>query len=635
MERLSRKLSLSPDKVLCSSRGIPLRRRSGDPQAMNGGGATTARNVKGGGAETARASAMVAMVTARTSVTVATAPASRVLTQWQFGVSLSPRSPRGMAALLSAAEVEDSAAPPEEQDHEDAESLFEEAPQVSDAALMQSILRQGNHIVIMGLRGYVLQPIVRIIRTLTSEHLPARFRQVPIVIVYYSENPLASDKALRMLKGTCPSLVFVNARPLKLESLLLAGVDRCSKLIVMSGPSDGNMMASFRQEPVLMDRDLILLLSVLDSQSKLYWGSMPTLIFSLEVPQNATLISEGIGAEEAEAEATGAAQDGSAEQDRLQGQEPTVTCSAQQVRTHVKYASGQLIPRPALCSLFAANYHNPAVLDLLQSMTRAAPDGNTSSVWKIPLPPKTARGGKSFETLFQEFVESDAIPIGIYRKPGGPSADDKIVGSDSPVVVTCPPAASMVQDGDEIYVIATSDFYSKHMEQMSQLDTFTPRPTTARSRKSTARMPPFASAVPVLGLPPDTDGPSTERARPQSRAAPPAGQPPLTAGREAAARAYSTHCPRGHMLKVIITPVAGWGCDACQTQGFEKGTKMWGCRKCRWVSCSACRKKNPDPELLQLCMSSRRKSRSGRESARDKGTGAETVRTQGGSAREA
>ena len=41
------------------------------------------------------------------------------------------------------------------------------------------------------------------------------------------------------------------------------------------------------------------------------------------------------------------------------------------LRTHLKYASGQMIPRPALCALFAANYHNPAVLDLLQSMTRA------------------------------------------------------------------------------------------------------------------------------------------------------------------------------------------------------------------------------------------------------------------------
>jgi hypothetical protein len=33
----------------------------------------------------------------------------------------------------------------------------------------------------------------------------------------------------------------------------------------------------------------------------------------------------------------------------------------------------------------------------------------------------------------------------------------------------------------------------------------------------------------------------------------------------------------------------------CASGPFIKGTQMWGCRKCRWVSCKICRKKTPEP----------------------------------------
>ena len=236
------------------------------------------------------------------------------------------------------------------------------------------------------------------------------------------------------------------------------------------------------------------------------------------------------------------------------------------------------------------------------------PDRHTSCVWKIPLSPKSARRGTSFQALFQEFIESDAIPIGIYRKPADLCAGEETgAGASSPVLVTCPPAECMVHEGDEIYVIATAAFYSNHMEQHSQGATFTPRPT-ARSRKSTARVP----AVPPFRLP--ADEPCDALSRRQTGARGDATPAPKAASAE---RAYSTHCPRGHTLKALITPLDGWGCDVCRAQGFEKDTKMWGCRKCRWVSCSACRKKNPDPELLRLSMSSRGKQRSSRGRSKD------------------
>jgi hypothetical protein len=47
------------------------------------------------------------------------------------------------------------------------------------------------------------------------------------------------------------------------------------------------------------------------------------------------------------------------------------------------YASGQLLPRPALCSLLAASYYNPAVLDIVKSMTSTAAGMDSSCVWKV------------------------------------------------------------------------------------------------------------------------------------------------------------------------------------------------------------------------------------------------------------
>jgi hypothetical protein len=101
----------------------------------------------------------------------------------------------------------------------------------------------------------------------------------------------------------------------------------------------------------------------------------------LEFPQNATLIPEGLSDEDAAGEAAakqgGEKEEGGGElfkggSSTSQTQHVRLSVSATHaLRTHLKYASGQMIPRPALCALFAANYHNPAVLDLLQSMTRA------------------------------------------------------------------------------------------------------------------------------------------------------------------------------------------------------------------------------------------------------------------------
>jgi hypothetical protein len=62
----------------------------------------------------------------------------------------------------------------------------------------------------------------------------------------HSQNMDASEKFVKMLAKTCASLVFVNAEPLKLESLLEAGVDRCASLVVVV---DGGRLGIGRQEP--------------------------------------------------------------------------------------------------------------------------------------------------------------------------------------------------------------------------------------------------------------------------------------------------------------------------------------------------------------------------------------------------
>ena len=62
----------------------------------------------------------------------------------------------------------------------------------------------------------------------------------------HSQNIGASEKFVKMFAKTCASLVFVNAEPLKLESLLEAGVDRCASLVVVV---DGGGLGIGRQEP--------------------------------------------------------------------------------------------------------------------------------------------------------------------------------------------------------------------------------------------------------------------------------------------------------------------------------------------------------------------------------------------------
>ena len=214
---------------------------------------------------------------------------------------------------------------------EEVEALFSQDPVISDAALLDRIVTQGNHVVVMGLSGFVLEPIVRLVRALTSPQLPERFRQVPVVMLYYTEAPFAMEKAMRVLAKACQELVFVNASPLKLESMLLAGIDKCAKLIVLNSPADAGDERNSR-EPFLLDYQLILLLSGLEFQRKRFWGSLPTLLYQLQLPQNISFISEG------------SATAGNDAQPLTNKTNSRSRETSAHMRTHIKYASGQALP---------------------------------------------------------------------------------------------------------------------------------------------------------------------------------------------------------------------------------------------------------------------------------------------------
>ena len=219
-----------------------------------------------------------------------------------------------------------------------------------------------------------------------------------------------------------------------------------------------------------------------------------------------------------------------------------------------------------------------------------------------------------------------------------PASDFFLSPNATPVVVTCPSGPTQIAAGDELYVIASARFYSAHMDSLHRLHSATPRPTPGwhTCRLSTARsaraLSPAADSSGRLQYPGNEvqreeansshiltytnassgDNISRTCASPKEHFNAPVSPPPIRpllancmtsttpirhleissapATTGVSARRFSTNCPAGHLLKAMVTPQSGWGCDVCTKSPFEKGTKMYGCRKCRWISCSTCRK---------------------------------------------
>jgi hypothetical protein len=233
----------------------------------------------------------------------------------------------------------------------------------------------------------------------------------------------------------------------------------------------GHSLGIEGQEPLQMDRKVILLLSLLECEGRGYWGSMPNVLFELEAQPNVCQISEGLTIQIPPCHAVNVSTSldpGVATLDAAGGGggvDPAPTLSSQHARTHFKYASGEMLFRPAFCSLLAAAYYNPASLDLLRAMTKAADTPTDSTVFKVPvscfLKSSGAKGGISFKEIFEEVVAKDVIPIGIYR--------DCKLSSPCPqrVVITCPVETAEIGAGDEIFVIASgsSPFLAQYLEE--------------------------------------------------------------------------------------------------------------------------------------------------------------------------
>lgn len=155
---------------------------------------------------------------------------------------------------------------------------------------LDELVEAGGHIVVVGLTYGLFPQIVSIIRQLRHKTYPKRLLEVPIIILY-QENLHHHPNIKKFLDGYA-HVVYVRGSPLKLRSLITAGVDRCSRLLlVANGSQDAKTL-----EPIMMDQEAILLLAVLESQRSL-WGRVPDVICELQVSLAVKRLALGFGVE--------------------------------------------------------------------------------------------------------------------------------------------------------------------------------------------------------------------------------------------------------------------------------------------------------------------------------------------------
>jgi len=361
----------------------------------------------------------------------------------------------------------------EEEEEEDGDLFDEEEKVVGEGddkekkeEELQRIVDDGDHIVVVGMglqEGALVPQLTTIIRQLRTPILPESLLTVPIVILYDYE---VKEKVQKYL-ATHKNLVYVKGSPLKLRSLLKVGVDRCSKMLIVSGGNGGH-----EQEPIMADQDVILLLSMLESQEAL-WGKLPTVICQLQVPSNIKQLSESLASEQAAAAAATpstprrgeGSTHGLVELDSKSAAAGSgigqSTRSSRKTRTHLKYASGRIIHRAEFSSLFAAAYYTPGVLELLKSMCQPPQSASSSIVWQIPA--TNDMDGKKFKEVFEEMAKLDAIPMGLQRRPR------KETGNALPIVYTCPDQESVIRKGDCLYVLASTEWLARNPKFTSKL----------------------------------------------------------------------------------------------------------------------------------------------------------------------
>ncbi|EKX32213.1 hypothetical protein GUITHDRAFT_148767 [Guillardia theta CCMP2712] len=423
------------------------------------------------------------------------------------------------------------------------DALFEEEEFVSLPQCQEEIVKRGNHIVIIGLdnTGSLFPQITSTVRQLRTQVLPTPMTSIPITILY--ERPVSS-KILEFL-AEHTNVVYIQGSPLKLRSLIRAGVDRCAKLLVISGSGASGGGA----ETIMMDQDAILLQSIFESQCAL-WSHMPTVICELQVPANIKQLSEDVLSKTS----------ASASIEELNVK---TTFSSKGTRTHLRYASGLIVHRAEFSSLFAAAYYTPGVLDLLKSMCKAPQSPFSSIVWKIPANKEII--GKTFAQVFSEMIKIDAIPIGIYRRINPKK------GNTLPIVYTCPDPSAIVDCGDCVYIMASIDWCKSHaMYTEGIFDT----PREEVEREEILFIPRLSQIHEA------NDGEGRDEQALNQLSIQLQGM-----GEDGTLREHGK-CPLGHRLKPICTPDEGWACDECSLDSVPAGTSMYGCKK--WVCCMEC-----------------------------------------------
>eukprot|EP00960_Hanusia_phi_P050324 760149-Hanusia_phi.AAC.2 len=327
---------------------------------------------------------------------------------------------------------------------------------------------------------------------------------IPITILY--ERP-ASAKILEFL-AEHSEVVYIQGSPLKLRSLIRAGVDRCAKLLVISGSGS----SGGHTETIMMDQDAILLQSIFESQCGL-WSHMPTVICELQVPANIKQLSENVLSKTSSSS--------SPQEDNIRESfsskvnprfasstpppslslllpplaspsPPFPLISLALLLLLTDYGAGHAHAPPlcfgldcpscgiqlAVCSslLHARGIGSPQVdeqgapesvfIDSVEG-ERAVPARRRADVL-VKIPANQEIIGKSFAEVFSEMTKIDAIPIGIYRrinpKKGNLVSEtshchrllsDRQFTTQLPIVYTCPNPSAIVESGDCVYIMAS------------------------------------------------------------------------------------------------------------------------------------------------------------------------------------
>jgi len=347
------------------------------------------------------------------------------------------------------------------QAHQELSYAMDEGNNVTDGRL-DMIVKHGSHYVVILMTDGVWQQVEAIINPLRQPYL---HKWVPIVIVTPVPPPAK-------LKGSHTGVYFVTGNPHQVSILDKVGIRVAKSIILLTGKP-------MRQEPVMMDHHVVLTASLIEAQVSNVANDIP-LIIDMHNPHNIGQLAKDIPSsfvkhnsltmlkanmnQRKEREERWVAR-------RMRQRAASVNTMWIQTAhahrqdaevnpgMHPRFASGRVMSRVDLCTVFATAYYTPGVMEVMEAFLLPGRRDQVSFTYSIPVPFPLV--GCTFIQLYSEWMESGVLSYGLYR----PS---RALNNDMPFCLGFPHPSTVLLPQDKVFVLSPAD-WAKHVLNANEM----------------------------------------------------------------------------------------------------------------------------------------------------------------------